>query len=208
MKLSVGYGFQKKLIEQLAFFPEVKEIYGKMLKDPIGGGRSSLTFQIVGRKKLIESINTAKQHNIKFNYLINGSTLNGIEQTKSGQRKIRKLLDFLYANKVDGVTISVPYLIRVVKKYYPDLYVRVGAFAVVDSPEKARQWEDMGADTICLSALSCNRDFNKLENIKKSVNCELQLIVNSSCIYNCSYELTHGHAYLVFKYQLLLLRFP
>jgi hypothetical protein len=94
---------------------------------------------------------------------------------------------------VDAVTVSLPYLLRIVKKHYPALRVRVGAFAQVDSPQKARQWEDMGADTLCLSAISCNRDFERLGNIRSSVACGLQLIANASCLPSCAWENTHMH---------------
>jgi collagenase-like PrtC family protease len=62
---------------------------------------------------------------------------------------------------------------------------------MVATPDKARQWEDMGADTICISAIATNRNFKNLEKMKRSVSCELQLIANASCLTDCSHEITH-----------------
>lgn len=191
MQLSVAYTFAPGLIESLAKYPEVNEIYGKMDSDIIGGGRSSYTLQRISKNDIINSVNTAHKHNIRFNYLMNAATLNGLEQTKTGQKKIRSLLDFLSDIHVDNITVSSPYLLRLIKYNYPHFKVRIGVFAVIDSPEKALQWQDIGADTLCLSAIACNRHFTLLKEIRRAVSCGLQLIANANCLLNCVYELTH-----------------
>ena len=191
MNLSVAYTFDSRIIEPLSRFPEVKEIYGKLDKDIVGGGRSTYTLSKTTNNDVALAVEEAHYYNISFNYLLNGATLNGIEQTKRGQREIRRLLDWLSKMGVDSVTVASPYLLRLVKTQYPHFKVRVSVFATVDSPGKARQWQDLGADTICVSAVACNRDFKRLENIRSATTCELQLIVNASCILNCAYELTH-----------------
>ncbi len=126
-----------------------------------------------------------------FNYLLNGANLGGLEQTRRGQKAIRRRLDQLCTLGVDYVTVASPYLLRLIKKCYPHLKVRISVFAVIDSGQKALQWEDMGADTLCVSAISCNRSRERLSEIRRYTNCELQLIVNASCIQGCAYELTH-----------------
>jgi collagenase-like PrtC family protease len=191
MKLSVAYTFEPGLLARLAAFPEVYEVYGKLRNDPVGGGRSNYTLRHVSRATLEKTINEAHAHTIEFNYLINGATLGGLEQTRSGQRKIRALLDYLDAIGVNAVTISSPYLLKLVKKRYPRFKTRVSVFAVVDSPLKAKSWEDMGADTLCISSIACNRDFKKLAAIRNAVACDLQLIANANCLLSCAYELTH-----------------
>ncbi len=191
VNLSVAYTFDSSIIAKLARFPEVKEIYGKLDKDIVGGGRSTYTLSKTTNNDVALAVKEAQSYNISFNYLLNGATLNGIEQTKRGQREIRRLLNFLSEIGVDSVTVASPYLLRLVKTQYPHFKVRVSVFATVDSPGKARQWQELGADTICVSAVACNRDFKRLENIRNATTCELQLIVNASCILNCAYELTH-----------------
>ena len=191
MDLSVAYTFDLSLIERLSNFPVVKEIYGKLDKDIIGGGRSTFTLSQTSNSDVAKAVNEAHSHNISFNYLLNGATLNGLEQTKRGQKEIRRLLDFLTECDVDSVTVASPYLLRLVKTQYSQFKVRVSVFAVIDGPVKARQWQELGADTICVSAVACNRDFKRLEDIRKATTCELQLIVNASCLLNCAYELTH-----------------
>ncbi len=191
MKLSVACNFAPDFVERVSAFGEVSEIYGKSAQDAVGGGRSSYTLEPAGKKRIEETIRECAARNIDFNYLMNAATLGGIEQTRSGQKKIRRLLDWIAASGASAVTVASPYLLRVVKKQYPCLKVKVGVFAVVDNPVKAREWEDMGADCICLSAISCNRDYSLLRKIRSAVGCELQLIANASCLLHCTHELTH-----------------
>jgi collagenase-like PrtC family protease len=191
MELSVAYNFDSGLIEKLAVFPSVKEIYGKLHQDLFGGGRSSYTLRSVSHKRLREAIASSNDHGIVFNYLLNGASLDGSEQTRSGQKKIRAFIAKLCSWGVGSVTVASPLLLRIIKKEFPQLKVRVSAFAVIDSPEKASQWAEMGADTLCISAIGVNRDINKLKSIRKAVACSLQLIVNASCLPRCAWELTH-----------------
>ncbi|MBL8025414.1 MAG: U32 family peptidase [Fibrobacteres bacterium] len=191
MKLSVGYSFAEGLLEKLAAFPEVAEVYGKMDADIFGGGRSSYTFSPVSKKDVRKAVDRCHQLNIKFNYLLNAAYLHGLEQTRKGQKQIRGFLDFLDDIKVDNITVASPFLLRLIKSCYPRFSVRIGVFAMVDTPLKALEWEGLGADTICVGAIACNRDFKRLAAIRKSVKCNLELIANAGCLLQCAYEPTH-----------------
>jgi collagenase-like PrtC family protease len=191
MKLSVACTFEEHLVERLAAIGCVYEVYGKLRSDCIGGGRSSYTLRSVSRRRLEATVREAHRVGIGFNYLLNAATLGGEEQTRVGQRKIRALLDYIDGIGVDSVTVAAPWLLRLVKKRHPRLKIRAGAFAVIDSPRKARAWEELGADTLCVSAIACNRDFARLAAIRQAVSCDLQLIANANCLPACAFELTH-----------------
>jgi len=193
MPFSVPYSFQPGLIPKLAAFPQVKDVYAKLTKDPVGGGRSSFTVRHAGPDMLKRAVAEAHACGIGFNYLLNAAGLYGLEQTRKGQKKIRRLLDAVAGAGVDSVTVSLPFLLSVVKKEHPRLKVKIGVFATIDSPAKARQWEQMGADELCVSAIACNRNFALLQKIRSSVRCGLQLIANASCLPNCAWEPTHMH---------------
>ncbi|NLL13224.1 MAG: hypothetical protein GX267_07460 [Fibrobacter sp.] len=193
MNLSVGFGFQSGIIETLAKFPEVTEIYGKMHHDIFGGGRWSCTLQQAGYRDLTKAVKLAHKHRISFNYLLNSADPNGLEQTIAGQKKIRKFLNFLSSIQIDSVTVASPYLLRLIKKQYPEFKVRVGAFAQISSVDQALKWQDLGADILVISAISCNRSFDRLAAIKNSVTCTLELIANANCLQNCIYEKDHMH---------------
>ncbi len=191
MKLSVACNFDPELCSELSRFPEVREIYGKMDKDIIGGGRSSYTLPSVSRSHLKKTVQSAHRYGIQFNYLLNAATLGGVEQTRKGNRQLRRLLDFLAEAGVDNLTVASPFLLKAIKHDYSEFSVRIGVFAGIDSPQKALQWQEMGADVLCVSAIACNRDFEKLTDIRNAVSVDLQLIVNASCLPDCAYEPTH-----------------
>jgi collagenase-like PrtC family protease len=193
MNLSVAYGFQPGLLERLARFPQVKEVYGCKGASIIGSGRSAYTLPPISGRALAKAVEDAHAGGMGFNYLLNTASLYGMEQTRSGERAIRRILDGLMKLKVDAVTAAVPLLVRIIKKHYPELRVRIGAYATVDTAVKAAAWEDLGADTICVSAIACNRDFDRLRAIRASVKCDLELIANASCAPGCIWEQTHMH---------------
>ncbi len=191
MKLSVACTFEEGFIQKLAKYPEVKEVFGKLTKDIIGGGRSSYLIGKITKTELVNTIKEVHKNNITFNYLLNGANLNNFEHNKSGYKKIRALLDSLIDINIDSVTITSPFLFKLIKDQYPQLKIKVSAFAMVNSIEKAKQWEDLGADEICISAIACNRNFKLLSNIRNAVKCGLQLIANANCMLDCIYEQTH-----------------
>jgi collagenase-like PrtC family protease len=62
---------------------------------------------------------------------------------------------------VRRVTVSTPFLLELVKRRFPEFKVRVGIYAQVDTPRRARFWEDLGADAIVLESFSINRNFSR-----------------------------------------------
>ncbi|KMQ49842.1 peptidase U32 [Chitinispirillum alkaliphilum] len=191
MRLSVPYNPDPEVFEEICGFGEVKEVYGKLRQDIIGGGRSSYTLPSVTLKKLEKQIGHGAEKGVVFNYLLNAASLDGSEQTRRGQKRIRRFIDQICDAGVRAVTVSSPLLLRILKKEYPQLSVRVGVFAMVGNLGKARQWEDLGADVICLSAIAVNRNFDELKRLREGVSCGLQLLVNASCLRDCSWELAH-----------------
>jgi hypothetical protein len=96
---------------------------------------------------------------------------------------------------VRRVTISTPFLLELVKRRFPEFKVRVGIYAQVDTPRRARFWEDLGADAITLESFSINRDFRRLAAIRQSVRCDLQLITNHVCLPNCPMQTYHQNGF-------------
>jgi collagenase-like PrtC family protease len=126
-----------------------------------------------------------------FNYLLNGACTDNLECTRSGQRSVQDLLDWLVDIGVERVTVASPHLLRMVKERCSWLHVRISVFAGVDHVRKARMWEDMGADRIALDSLLVNREFDLLAAIRRSVSCDLELLVNNSCLQSCSMSPHH-----------------
>src|SRR3989338_4353259 len=120
MRLSVATNFDDVLIDQLRDAP-VYDVYGKLTSDVVGGGRSSYMLRRVSRRRLTQQIRAVHAAGFQFNYLLNAACLDNREYTREGQRQIRRLLDDLCAIGVDSVTVAVPYLLRLIKRSYPQL---------------------------------------------------------------------------------------
>lgn len=184
MRLSVAANFDHQLPARLAEYP-VSELYGKLPRDAVGGGRASYMLAPTSRRRLEEHVREARRHGIAFNYLLNPACMGNREFSLAGQRDLRRLLDWVSEIGVEWVTVSLPFLLEVVKSRYPHLRTRVGVYAQVNSPERARFWEDLGADCISVDPLTCNRDFDRLRAMRQAVTCDLQLLANSTCLREC-----------------------
>jgi collagenase-like PrtC family protease len=182
--LSVATNFDDGLLDAISEYP-VTEVFGKLSSDPIGGGRASFTLPPLSRRRFERHVEKAGSRGIGFNYLLNPACMDNREYTRQGQREIEALLEYIESAGVSAVTISLPFLLPIIKKRHPRLKVRVGVYARVDGVAKARFWEDGGADCITLESLSVNRDFALLTALRKALKLELQLIVNANCQLFC-----------------------
>lgn len=190
MRLSVATNFDPRLLEALEGYP-VYEVFGKLPRDFVGGGRASYMLSPASRRSLAEHVAEAHRRGIQFNYLLNAACLNNLEWTGRGQREIERLLAWLAGIGVDSITVSLPHLLELIKRRYPQFRVKVGVFAGVDGVQKAKWWEDLGADGITLASLAVNRNFPLLAAIRRSVACELQLLVNTNCLQACPLASAH-----------------
>ncbi len=193
MRLSVATNFDKALIESLRQYPVV-ELFGKLREDAVGGGRASYQLASISRKRLGEHVRDAREAGIGFNYLLNASCLGNREITRVGQAEIEELCSWLVEIGVESVTVSSPYLLRLVKVRFPSLKVRISVFGGVDRLRKAQMWEEMGADCIVLDSILVNREFAALSRIRKSVKCDLELLVNNNCLSSCALSASHMNA--------------
>lgn len=191
MKFSVPYNWQKDLIGRIDK-RLVYDFYGKLREDFTGGGRSSFLLPQINKNRIAQHIVKIHEQGLKFNYLLNSSCLGNKELTMFGQRKLFNLFNWLVKIKVDSVTVSIPYLLELIKRNFPKLKVNISVIADVDSIERAKHWQDLGADLITLSCFGVSRDFVLLKQIRKHLKCELQLIANLDCLYDCPFHQYHS----------------
>lgn len=195
MKISLATNFDDNLIDLISDYP-VYEIYGKLKNDFIGGGRPDNTLMNIEKEKFENHVKKVRSAGIKFNYLLNGSCLSNKEQDVDWQNNFKEFLNYLKDVGVNALTVSNPYILQFIKKYFPqDFTIRISTFACIDSYEKAKYWEDMGADYICVDFVKINRNFDVLkymvDNLKKS---KIEVLVTNSCLKNCPMIHTHTNA--------------
>ena len=192
LKLSVPNNWQEDLLPVLKEKRDsISEAYGKLPADFVGGGRPSYSFLPISIKKAGDYIKRIHAIGIGFNYLLNSTCLNNLEWQRPGNKRLLRLVDWLAENNVDSVTVAIPYLLEVVKKRCPHIKVTVSTAGRVDSVERAKFWEGLGADRITLSSIDANRNFPMLRKIRGSVRCKLRLIANVGCMYNCAIHMYH-----------------
>lgn len=191
IRFSVPHNWQHDLVDGIDLSC-VDEFYGKLDVDILGGGRSSNICPPVSKKIAQKEVLKIHNRGIKFNYLLNSTCLDNQELSHSMHRRLIRFLDWLGDLSVDSVTVSMPYVLGFVKKNYPNFKICVSTMAQVDSPDKAKFWEDFGADKITLYEVNVNRNFDLIRKIRKAVNCQLQLIANNGCLYNCPFTVYHG----------------
>lgn len=189
MRLIVATSWEDELLRGLAGLP-VQAVFGKLQTDLVGGGRPSAILPTVDWKRMEGHIALAHELGLRFLYLWNVGTVGDAEYRSAFVAEMQEQLRALVAAGIDGLVVGLPWMIPLAKEIAPDLEVSVSSFVHVDSPREARQFQAMGADTIILHQTS-NRDFRTLQEIRAAVSCDLELIANNSCIYQCPYVCAH-----------------
>jgi collagenase-like PrtC family protease len=196
-RFTVAFNGDDRLIPAVAGLRGVESLFGKLSQDVVGGGRPTHVLADIRLAELKNSVRIAHAYGLEFNYLLNASCMANQELSRSTNRRICALLDTLVEAGVNRVVVSLPYLLALVKKRHPQLRVSISTFVGIDTPSKARIWEDRGADRLVLS-IDVNRNRTALEQIRRAVSCELELFANAMCLYQCPFGPLHaasnGHA--------------
>ena len=198
MKLSVAANWDLELLDGLGEIPEVTSIYAKLPFDVVGGGRAGVVIPSVDWDFAASYIDSAHQHGLSFCYLINAPCLGNLEQTEEGQKQILFLIGQLVDMGVDSVSIANLAVVALVRRNFPNLAIRGSVLSWPTNLSRLKYQESLGVDPLIIPYSEFNRDFNMLPKIRSGLSCDMQLFVNVSCIYNCSYLGEHansvGHA--------------
>jgi len=173
-------------LEKQGIYKKVSELFGSLNSSIVGSGRPSFALPEVSMEDAKLHIRKAHSIGIKFNYLLNASCMGNREFTDDGREKILALLDWLNECEVDMVTISLPYLGDIVKRYFPKIGVSISVTNRIDSVASVKIWEAMGVDRIVIDPMK-NRDFELLRAIRGATNCQLEVLMNSICVYGCPF---------------------
>lgn len=191
MKISLATNFDDQLIDEIKNYP-IYEIYGKLKHDILGGGRPDNTLDNLEKDRFEKHVKKVRENNIKFNYLLNGSCTENLEQNDEWVKEFISFLEYLKNIGVNALTITSPNILQLVKKNFDCFTIRVSTFSCVDTFKKALYWESIGADIICVDFVKINRDFKTLkymvDNLKKS---KVEILMTNSCLKECPLIYTH-----------------
>jgi len=196
MKIRLGANWDFSSLDALKG-TSVDALFGKLPFDVVGGARPGFVLPQVDRKYVERYIQACHEKGLEFSYLLNAPCLGNLQYSKKGYGQLIELLQWIDESAADSVTIGIPYLIDLVRKRFPRFKVKVSTTARVNTVRKALQYEDMGVEEIIIDE-HINREFKTLEAIRKAVKCNLELIVNNICLWQCPYNYEHvnhdGHA--------------
>ncbi len=197
MKLLVPTNWDPDLILPLSRLEADVQLYGVLPTSMIGsGGRGPDNIHMV-ENQAEGYIEQAHSAGLKFDYILNAPSMGNMEWDENTHQELLEHLRWITSIGVDSVTVTIPYLIELIKRQFPHLKVRVSTIAHVNSVARAKLVESLGADSITLD-INVNRDFTLLKAIRSAVNCELTILLNNLCLYQCPYEYYHhdtlGHA--------------
>ncbi len=197
MHLLVPANWDRELISPLSLSKANIEIYGVLPTSMMGSGGTGPDIPQLSLEQAEEFIKLAHSAGLTFNYLLNAPCMNNMEWHETAHRELLEHIAWICDIGVERVTVTIPYLLELVKRQFPLLKVEVSTIAHVNSVARARFFESIGADAIMLDA-NINRDFKLLKAIRSAIGCELGVLTNSSCLYQCPYEYYHnntlGHA--------------
>ena len=196
MKIRLGANWDFSSLDALRG-TSVDTLFGKLPFDVVGGARPGFVLPQVDRKYVERYIQACHDRGLEFSYLLNAPCLGNLQYSRKGYGELIELLEWVDQSRADSVVIGVPYLIDLVRKRFPRLKMKVSTTARVNTVRKALQYEDMGVEEIIVDE-HINREFKSLEAIRKAVKCNLELIVNNICLWQCPYNYEHvnhdGHA--------------
>lgn len=191
MKYSLAYNGDVDLIHKTADLEDIEYYYGTVSDNPVGSGRPAYQMAFVDRDNVIRAIEAAHKYNKKFNVLMNAACMSNQEYTGGKRNEIADFLKWLTQIGADMVTIANPYLIDMCRSKYPELKVSVSSFALVDSIESAKYYDWLGVSEITVRN-GIERNYRLLEKMQKAVNCDLQILVNQTCLYKCPLQQYHN----------------
>ena len=176
MKISLATNFDDELIEKVKEYP-IYEVYGKLNEDIIGGGRPSNYLKNLDAKKFENHVKKVRSHGFNFNYLLNSACLANYNQEEIWVKNVIEFLSYLKSINVNALTITNPYLVDLVKRNFGnDFIIRVSSFACIDNYEKAKFWDQLGVDIICVDFCKVNRNFKMLKYMVDNLNCKIELL--------------------------------
>jgi collagenase-like PrtC family protease len=196
MKLRVGANWDTAFLDAVKG-TSVDALFGKLPFDIVGGARPGFVLPQIDRNDVENYIKACHDRGLEFSYLLNAPCLGNLQYSKRGYEQLVELLEWIDRAGADSVTVGIPYLIELTKKRFPRIKVKVSTTARVNTVRKALQYEDMGVEEIIVDE-HINREFKTLDAIRKAAKCNLELILNNICLWQCPYNYEHvnhdGHA--------------
>ncbi len=158
---------------------------------PLGSGRSGKNLPDTSVDKAKTYVEKAREQKIHINYLLNGLTGKSLKQLID--EGLDDQLDAVMSLKPDSVTMSMKSLMEYFYQKYPDTSINISTIAAINTPKCLSQYDGLPIRKVVVPHQS-NRDFKLLEKLAYSASEKgiiIEIIVNESCLHNCSVRQEH-----------------
>ncbi|MCR5165972.1 MAG: U32 family peptidase [Oscillospiraceae bacterium] len=162
---------------------KIYEVYGSLPQDLVGNLRPPDSVPPMTLAQLEDNIAKLHKHGIKFNYVMNSELL-PIPLSEEYIYRIIKLLKKLSDIGIDEVTATLPLIISIIKRYFPNLKINASICAEISTVREAVEFEELGADVLVLDR-DINRDFPLLRKIRSRFSGGMKVLCNSACVFHC-----------------------
>lgn len=170
----------------------VFDLYGTFDMSFTGSGRPFFLMSKREKSEIEHFINKVHEQGLKFTWLWNGMCSGFSMFNSEQQSKALKELDWLEDVEVKFLTIADPYLAKFVKQYHPNLKLKVSVISEINCLSRALEWERIiGKEGVLTLSVMLNRNFPLLKEIKETVKCDIELLVNDCCLNECPFRFFH-----------------
>lgn len=189
MKLMLPCNWDSDLLKRLSSDPP-EYMYGSLPGEATL--RSSLVLSDASETEIVDYIEAAALAKIKFIYVMNATCLGNREYTEAGRGELLQKLQWINEIGAAGVVTANPFVMDMLREYFPLLELHISVLAGVNDSRKAVFYENLGATVIHLDP-QVNRNFRQLYAIRKSVGCRLSTVVNEGCLLSCPIRNYHSN---------------
>ena len=169
---------------------KVAELYGSASGIGWGTGRHPSELPRVDFEQVCEHVRLARLQGFRFNYIINSVCYGNKEYNNESIKELINLIGNCVDSGVDVITIANPFLIQLISRNFPKITVNASVIAGIKNIKNAHFFNNSGAKRITIHT-DINRDLNLLKQFRNKLNCELEILLNRSCLLGCPLEHYH-----------------
>jgi collagenase-like PrtC family protease len=187
VKLDVGYRGILDDLKQILEFKTVTSVYTGGVKNIITGARSQY---ISSLSALERQISYCHSKNVQMNLALNSPCHIPDKNDTPAWKKLISYIKDVESAGVDGVIISHPFLMEMVKEQ-TDMNLIVSTICDVKNGRSALYYENMGGDVV-VPSMNVNWDFKALTDIQSACRkMKLRIMVNQYCLPDCPWQKFH-----------------
>ena len=107
----------------------------------------------MSEEQIAEYVKEVHKKKMEFSYLLNAPCMSNMEYEAKYHRRLINYIQWISDIGSDNVIVTIPFLIQIIKEQFPKLKIRVSTISDVNSVNRAKFYENLGADEITPSIM-------------------------------------------------------